>query len=232
MKGVDKNFSTTVKPGDKYNKLTVVSYVGKNKYGKKLFRFRCDCGNEKIMIGTTVKNGYSKSCGCISSMKSKKRLTTHGFVNTKVYRSWSTMKNRCDNPNYEHYHRYGGRGVTYDKNWSEFENFLADMGEPPTPKHQLDRIDNDGNYTKDNCRWVTPSENCNNRKIYPNATGYTGVNFKKHINKYQSVFYHNRKSYYVGVFTTPEEAYDARVEAIKKYNDEHGTNLKYVERDI
>ena len=79
------------------------------------------------------------------------------------YRSWKAMKSRCNCNGNTHYARYGGRGITYDSNWESFENFLADMGPKPEPKMELDRIDNDKNYTKENCRWATRKEQTRNR---------------------------------------------------------------------
>lgn len=79
------------------------------------------------------------------------------------YNSWYGMKRRCDCPNQTGYERYGGRGITYDHKWKTFEGFYEDMGERPGPNFDLDRIDNNGNYCKENCRWVPHSENCKNR---------------------------------------------------------------------
>lgn len=92
------------------------------------------------------------------------RTTTHGKCGTRAYKAWAEMKKRCDNPTQMHYHRYGGRGISYDPKWSSFEGFLEDMGEPPNPKDTIDRINNDGNYTKDNCRWISHKENCRNTR--------------------------------------------------------------------
>lgn len=82
----------------------------------------------------------------------------------KVYKAWESMRLRCNNPNTSNYLRYGGRGIKVCDRWQHsVDNFFADMGEPPTPKHQLDRIDNEGDYSPENCRWVLPKENCRNR---------------------------------------------------------------------
>ncbi|WP_449461315.1 AP2 domain-containing protein [Streptococcus suis] len=222
----------SVEIGVVYNFLETLSFEGKNRHGRKLYKFKCLlCEVEKIMEGMAVKNGYSKSCGCLSILRSKERATKHNMSGTKAHRAWKGMKQRCYNPNYYKFDRYGGRGIVVCDEWIDsFEQFYKDMGEPPTSKHQLDRIDNDGNYCAKNCRWVLPNENSNNRKAYKNATGYTGVieNTSKK-GRYSSVFYVNRKHVQVGTFDSPEETYKARVEAIKKYNKENNTNLKYVE---
>ena len=83
--------------------------------------------------------------------------------------SWRAMKNRCDNQNYWAFKHYGGRGITYDKRWSNFDAFLADMGERPAKEYTLDRIDNNGNYEKTNCRWITQKEQVANSKKVLNA---------------------------------------------------------------
>ncbi len=99
-----------------------------------------------------------------------------------THKAWSTMKQRCNNPKYYLYHRYGGRGITYDSRWESFENFLADLGERPEriDSLSLDRIDNNGNYTKENCRWATASQQQLNKDIQCNNTsGLKGVSFRK-----------------------------------------------------
>lgn len=80
----------------------------------------------------------------------------------KEYNSWRAMKERCDNKKYHAYNRYGGRGIRYCERWKDFANFLHDMGRKPTPKHSLDRIDNDGDYCPENCRWATQTEQVRN----------------------------------------------------------------------
>ncbi len=219
--------------GKTFNHLKVLEISGKNKYNKLLALCQCNlCGTKKAMVLTEVRNGYSKSCGCLSRKVLASNRKKHGMSGTKVHRAWKGMKQRCNNPSYDHYERYGGRGITYSKEWEEFEKFYEDMGEPPSEKYQLDRINNDGNYCKENCRWVLPKDNCNNRTQYKNKTGFTGVveNTSKK-GRYSSYFNVNRKHVYVGTFDSPEEAYKARIEAIKKYNLENNANLKFIELD-
>lgn len=88
---------------------------------------------------------------------------THGYYGTPVYAAWQSMKSRCNKASDISFPRYGGRGISVCQHWGKFQPFLDDMGEPP-PGHQLDRIDNDGNYTPENCRWVTAKQNTRNRR--------------------------------------------------------------------
>ncbi len=87
----------------------------------------------------------------------------HGMVYSKEYEAWSSMVKRCTNPKSERYPRYGGRGITVCEKWRSFIGFFEDMGKMPTPRHQIDRRDNDGNYNKENCKWSTPEEQRLNR---------------------------------------------------------------------
>lgn len=90
--------------------------------------------------------------------------TTHGMARTPLYKVWSEMKRRCKNPNDPKYKYYGARGISVCASWDSFENFYRDMGERPTPKHSIDRINNDGNYEPENCRWATALEQRHNQR--------------------------------------------------------------------
>ena len=97
------------------------------------------------------------------------RVAVHGMCRTRVYNSWNGMKRRCNDQNFKFYSYYGGRGITYDPKWETFEGFFEDMGKAP-PGHSLDRIDPNGNYTKENCRWLLKSKQQANMRNNRNLT--------------------------------------------------------------
>jgi hypothetical protein len=157
--------------GLKFGRLTFVGYLGKTFGTTFHWECRCDCGKTIIAQSKNIKNGRTKSCGCFQIETIKKLRTTHGECQldrrSPEYRAWAAMKSRCNNPKGRGYEDYGGRGIKVCDKWSKsFEDFLADMGRRPSPKHSLDRFpNNDGNYEPDNCRWATPrQQNSNTRK--------------------------------------------------------------------
>ncbi len=141
--------------GKKFGRLTVIKYVSKNVKGNYRWSCVCDCGKEKIIIGDNLKNGHTQSCGCLRIEQLAKRSIKHGHNSrnkmSSTYKTWASMVQRCTNPNDPSYDRYGGRRIFVCSRWSTFENFLEDMGERPENK-SIDRIDNDGNYCKSNCK--------------------------------------------------------------------------------
>ncbi len=160
--------------GKKINRLTVLSEEPRKK-GIRYFRCKCNCGNTKITQGVALNNGSCKSCGCLQKEKaaqlgrSKKK---HGFSGTRFYRIWKGMRNRCYNKNEPAYPRYGGRGISITDRWEKFENFKDDMYRSYMGSSKkfgeknisIDRINNDGNYCKENCQWSTTKIQNNHRR--------------------------------------------------------------------
>lgn len=130
----------------------------------------CACGNKAEVSGSNLRGGQSRSCGCLRSEVSSQVNRTHGrskkkSVGEKTYAAWCGMRQRCFNQNNARWADYGGRGITVCERWANsFENFLADMGEPPTPLHTVERRNNDKGYEPDNCYWATRLEQSRNRR--------------------------------------------------------------------
>jgi hypothetical protein len=156
--------------GMTFGRLTVLSR-GENHGNLVRWLCRCSCGNERLVFGNNLRQGYSASCGCARSescaAKCKAR-TIHGHcangTETPEYTAWQNIHDRCYNPKYENFHRYGGRGIQVCIRWDEFEDFLSDMWLKPVPKYSIDRINNDWSYMPSNCRWATAREQNLNRK--------------------------------------------------------------------
>jgi hypothetical protein len=123
----------------------------------------CSCGTIKSVNYYSLKCGDSTSCGCRRKEVSSTLTKTHGLSNSPTHKVWMKMNARCNNPNYPEYYLYGGRGIKVCERWSQFENFLEDMKERPVGL-QIDRIDVNGPYAPDNCRWVTQLVNSRNKR--------------------------------------------------------------------
>ena len=156
--------------GSKFGRLTAIKYVGKNKNNYALWECKCDCGNTIVVTGHNLRNGNTKSCGCynIDRIKERNRVLkrTHGETNTKLFHVWTGIKTRCNNKNAIGYHLYGGRGIEVCEEWSSSFEAFRDwaFANGYREELQIDRIDNNGNYEPDNCRWVTSKENNRNRR--------------------------------------------------------------------
>lgn len=148
---------------DRFGRLTALEPVGQNKLGHFLWRCACSCGNKCVVPGYVLRKGTSKSCGCLQKESASKRLKTHGMFYKKIYAVWAGMIGRCTNEKNKDWKKYGGRGVKVEKRWLVFENFYSDMGECPTGL-SLGRIDNNGDYSKANCRWEDDYKQNNNRR--------------------------------------------------------------------
>ena len=151
--------------GQRFGRLVVIKEAGRSSDGRVRWLCKCDCGNYTSTPSTkTLRNGTCRSCGCIERERPNKQ--THGKSNTKLFAVWNAMKQRCYNPNNRSYKNYGGRGITVCQEWKEDFQTFYDWAIANGYKKglEIDRIDVNGNYEPDNCRWTTSKKNNNNRR--------------------------------------------------------------------
>lgn len=147
-------------------RLTYIEDFGRIKYPKStiiLVKCKCICGNEIIVRKPHFINNHTKSCGCLNKEKTSQLNKTHNLSKSSTYKSWTAMIQRCTNKNFTNFENYGGRGIKVCDRWLKFDNFLLDMGIKSNKDYQIDRIDNNGNYEINNCKWSSRIENCNNK---------------------------------------------------------------------
>lgn len=155
--------------GRTFGMLRVIQFAGRNSTNHLLWRCSCECGGTCIAIGRYLRERKKTQCGCLTRTLISKAVTKHGGRNTSEYRSWCAMKARCYNKNNLSFYRYGARGITITPEWFDFAVFYRDVGPKPSPKHSLERINNNGNYTPENCRWASKKDQNFNRS---NSLGF------------------------------------------------------------
>ena len=209
--------------GNKVEKLTVLQlkpilledlgmmYATESSKQKKRFGiYKCGfCGVEFKSNTYCINKGYSKSCGCYMKRRASETHKTHGLGCTRLYAVWREIKRRTLNPKHKKYSDYGNRGITICEEWLDIHNFYnwaLSNGYEENKGLSIDRIDNDGNYCPENCRWTTRTiQNRNTRMSKHNTSGFRGVSYHKDNNKYTAQISVNNKKIHLGSFLTPVE---------------------------
>ena len=205
--------------GKSFGRWTVISRAENNAHKQSMWNCLCICGNASIVAGLALRKGASKSCGCLSIELATERVFRHGMYGTPPYSSWQNAKDRTTNPKNPNWADYGGRGITMCQEWEDsFEAFWQDMGVTWEEGLTLDRIDVNGNYCKENCRWATASTQCHNRRKFKKCSSrYVGVSWFNDRSSWCAYIDVNKKREYMGSFLSELSAalaYDNRSEEL------------------
>jgi hypothetical protein len=211
--------------GKKFGRLTVIERMPNNANNKVVWRCKCDCGNEAVVIGSRLYTGKTVSCGCVKSEKTTERNTKHGYCGTRLYATRMNMISRCTNEKNRDYADYGGRGISVCDEWLNKDTGVAAFVEWALANGYqdgltIDRIDVNGNYEPNNCRWVTMEKQSHNRRRRYNRTGVTGITINPHNGRFVATITVHKKRIALGSYDTLEEATEARRKAEQQYKKE------------
>ena len=211
-----------------FDRLQVVGLVWIDKDNRAVWHCRCDCGNEVDVVGKSLRNGSTHSCGCLNVESATKRIvalnTKHGKTQTRFFRVWMSMKTRCENPNTTNFANYGVRGITICDEWkNDFEAFYdwaVSQGYDASAKrgkYTVDRIDNNKGYSPDNCRLANFVEQANNRRntrfITVDGVKRSQAEWARYYGRHITIFQH----------MSDEEAAN-RIRAYEAYKREHNVS--------
>lgn len=211
--------------GKRFGKLVVIERAGNDKYHKPLWKCKCDCGNETIVSGAVLRRGDTTSCGCMQGIRKDlayKPLIMRRTHANRLFNTWSGMIYRCENPHASHYSIYGGRGISVCEEWrNSYEAFAKwSLSHGYSDDKEIDRINNDGNYCPENCRWIPHKSNSRNRRAR-NQSGVSGVNFRPSRTgiggTWRAGIVVDGKNINIGHFEKFEDAVEARKQAEIKY---------------
>jgi hypothetical protein len=195
-----------------YGRLTVLRFHGHNTHKQRCWECLCQCGNITVVSGGQLTTGNTTSCGCYL----KERTTKHGGWKKSSYNTWRAMMRRCYNQKDKDFPKYGAVGVVVQSSWHDYLSFVEDMGEPEGAQ-TLHRVDPYGDYTKENCKWASPTTQARETRLSKrNKTGYVGVRQNKEGTFMAKVTVKN-KAYYSKCYKTIEQAVAARKELEEKY---------------
>lgn len=214
--------------GQKFGKLTAL-YPVPDKAHRARWHCVCECGNEKDVLQQNLSDGHVRSCGCILSRSSNERISdynkslgreSHHETKTRLYKIWIGMKSRCYYKASNSFKNYGGRGIIVCDEWihsfKDFSEWAIKNGYDDSLT--IDRIDPDGNYCPENCRWATMSvQEFNKRKSPKNTSGTTGVSYNKAMKKWVAYIRKDGKQHWLGSYKCIDDAIKARKDAEKRY---------------